>query len=102
MSELLRKGMEEWYPSHGSPLSWELFPSTNRSAWVDLFIKYNTPLPTSAAVERLFSRAGNILRANRSTLEEGNFKELVFLKGNMHILGYQQYEEEVKTQEEED
>ena len=60
---------------------------------MDLFIRYNTPLPTSGAVERLFSRAENILRANRSTLDEVNFEELIFLKENMHVLGYQHYEE---------
>ena len=100
MAEALRKAMDDWQPSQDSPLSWALFPSVHREAWVDLFIRYNTPLPTFAAVERLFSRARNILRASRSTLDEVNFEELVFLKGNMHVLGYQHYEEYKKEEEE--
>ena len=64
---------------------------------MDLFIKYNTPLPSSAAVERLFSTAGDVLRAKRSSLDEVNFEELVFLKGNMDLLekmGQEDMEEE--------
>lgn len=47
-----------------------------------LFIKYNTSLPSSAAAERLFSTAGDILRPKRSSLTANNFEQLVMLKGN--------------------
>jgi len=40
-----------------SPLDKELFPSTRRKVWIKLFLKYNTPMPSSDAVERLFSTA---------------------------------------------
>ena len=58
----------------------------HRNAWSNLFLRYNSPLPSSAAVERLFSLGSDILRPKRSSLTAGNFKKLVFLKGNMHML----------------
>ncbi|MPC93003.1 hypothetical protein E2C01_088118 [Portunus trituberculatus] len=83
--EVLRKSMEEWVPSQGE-LAWSLFPCQHREMWVDLFIKYNTSLPSSASVERLFSMAGDVLRAKGSSLDEVSFEELVFLKGNIDLL----------------
>lgn len=72
--------------------------------WIDTFIKYNTPLPSSAAVERLFSCAGDVLRAKRSSLDEVNFEDLVFLKGNMSLLeeklDYEDMGEEEEVEEE--
>ena len=62
------------------------FPAKYRDQWVTLFIKYNTGIPSSAAVERLFSTAGDVLRPKRACLSEDNFEHLVFLKGNLHLL----------------
>ncbi len=50
-----------------------------------LFCKYNTPIPSSAAVERMFSMGKDILRAKRATLSDENFNMLMFMKGNRHI-----------------
>lgn len=63
-----------------------------REAWVDLFItiQYNTPLSSSAAVERDFA-TGDILRPNRTTLAIAKFDKLVFNKGNMSLLAYPTY-----------
>ena len=49
---------------------------------IDLSIKYNTAIPSSAAVERLFSVGKDILRAKRAALSDANFKRLMFMKGN--------------------
>jgi hypothetical protein len=49
-----------------------------------LFVKYNTPVPSSAAVERFFSIGKDILRPKRASLSDDNFNMLMFRKGNMH------------------
>ena len=58
----------------------------NEKVLIDLFIKYNTAIPSSAAVERLFCSAKGVLRAKRSTLSDQNFKKLLFMKGNQLLL----------------
>ena len=66
---------------HSSPISIE------RCWWTYLLCTIPAPpLPSSAAVGRLFSTAGDVLRAKRSSLDEVNFEELVFLKGNISLL----------------
>ena len=67
-------------------LSPDMFPMEHRDIWVDLFVKYNTPVPSSAAVERLFSMGSDILKPKRSRLTAKNFEKLVFLRGNMSLL----------------
>ena len=61
------------------------FPAKHRAHWITLFIKYNTGIPSSAGVERLFSVAGDVLRPKRDCLSDDNFEHLVFLKGNLHL-----------------
>jgi hypothetical protein len=51
---------------------------------IDLFIEYNTPVPSSAGVERLFSQAGDILQPKRSSLKDDRFNVLMFMRGNRH------------------
>ena len=46
-----------------------------------LFVQYNTSLPLSAAVEKLFSISKGILKPKRSGLSDEYFEMLVFLKG---------------------
>jgi len=48
----------------------------------NLSLKLNTPLPASAACERLFSTAGLILRPKRARLDSKNFKNQLLLRLN--------------------
>ena len=38
--------------------------------------------------------AGDILRAKRSSLSNIHFEQLVFVRRNMHLLGYKEVQEE--------
>ena len=46
----------------------------------ELFVKYNTAIPSSAAVECLFSLGKDVLKPKRSGLSNEHFEMLVFLK----------------------
>ncbi|XP_034018620.1 uncharacterized protein LOC117503486 [Thalassophryne amazonica] len=61
---------------------------------VDMFIKYNTAIPSSAVVGHLFSIDKNILRAGRATLsDDASFERLVFIQGNKHHLDEMELQE---------
>lgn len=87
----ISKVLNDWKRTKmGTPLTPDRFPIVYRKVWVKLFLKYNTPLPSSAAVERLFSSAGDILRPKRSSLTNQNFEKLVFMRGNMQLLSHKE------------
>ncbi|KAG0728071.1 LON peptidase N-terminal domain and RING finger protein 3 [Chionoecetes opilio] len=86
LEEDIKKELLAWKRSKEATLKKSHFPAKYRDQWVSLFIKYNTGIPSSAAVERLFSTAGDVLRPKRACLSEDNFEYLVFLKGNLHLL----------------
>lgn len=48
----------------------------------NLFLKVNTPLASSAPVERLFSLAGIVHSSRRRALSDENFEKLVLMKAN--------------------
>lgn len=50
----------------------------------NLFLKLNTPLPASAACERMFSTAGHIFSAKRGRLGSKSFENQLLLKLNQN------------------
>ena len=58
-------------------LSLKNFPTIEK-----LFLKHNTPLPSSAAVERVFSRAAIVMGKRRTKLLDSNFEKHLLLNMN--------------------
>ena len=52
-----------------------------------LFIKYNTPIPSSAATERMFSVGKDVLRPKRCAMSDEHFEQAMFLRLNWNLLG---------------
>ncbi|XP_061450393.1 uncharacterized protein LOC133369283 [Rhineura floridana] len=50
------------------------------------FLQHNTDMPSSAAVERLFSTGGNVMTVKRHSLSDMLFEHLVLLRHNRNIL----------------
>ena len=48
-----------------------------------VFMRYNTPIPLSAPVERLFSIVGLVRTAKRNRMSDHMFETLVLLKANL-------------------
>ena len=86
--------LDGWQRAHSKKLIVkDFFPSYHRETWVELFIKYNTPLPSSAAVERIFSSTEDILGIKRSSLTVSNFEELLFMRSNIELLRFKKEED---------
>jgi len=51
-----------------------------------VFVKFNTPLPSSAAVERVFSVGSAVLTKKRGRMTDENFENILMLKCNKHLI----------------
>ena len=85
MSYLSKLSAVNWARTREEAVRHAHFPEGHREAWIKLFIRYNTALPSSAAAERLFSTSSGILRPRRSSVTASNFEQLVLLKGNSRL-----------------
>ena len=74
--KLLDDFLKEKHESQSKEIATLLSSTTLR----ELLVKYNTAIPSSAAVERLFSLGKNVLKPKRSGLSNEHFEMLVFLK----------------------
>ena len=74
--KLLDNFLKEKHESQSKGIAMLLSSTTLR----ELFVKYNTAIPFSAAVERLFSLGKDVLKPKRSGLSDEHFEMLVFLK----------------------
>jgi hypothetical protein len=50
-----------------------------------MFLRYNTELPSSASVERLFSTGVQIFKPTRNRLSDTTFERVLFLKTNSSL-----------------
>uniref|UniRef100_A0A3P9JNS2 Endonuclease/exonuclease/phosphatase domain-containing protein n=1 Tax=Oryzias latipes TaxID=8090 RepID=A0A3P9JNS2_ORYLA len=60
----------------------ELDTLSNFSAVKKVFLKYNTPTPSSAPVEHLFSLGGLVLTPRRNRLSDSRFEKLLLMRYN--------------------
>ena len=67
-------------PTWKTQFQLESFPVFHRRAWVEVFLKYNTGIPSSAAIERVFSVGSDVMEPKRGTLSSENFERLVFIR----------------------
>jgi len=51
----------------------------------NVFVKFNTPLPSSAAVKQMFSIGSAVLFKKRGKMNDKNFENIFMLKCNKHL-----------------
>ncbi|KAG0716739.1 hypothetical protein GWK47_008978 [Chionoecetes opilio] len=83
---LQQDGVESWCSEKqmNKLLEQAMFPALSHAAWVDVFVNYNTVIPSSAAVERFYSQGSDIIKAKRASLTSDNFERLVGLHEGKH------------------
>ncbi|KAG0719905.1 hypothetical protein GWK47_049522 [Chionoecetes opilio] len=70
LSNKMGRELESWCSEKQRKklLEHAMFPALSDAAWVDVFVKYNTAIPSSAAVERLFSQGSDSMKAKIASI----------------------------------
>uniref|UniRef100_H2MH36 HAT C-terminal dimerisation domain-containing protein n=1 Tax=Oryzias latipes TaxID=8090 RepID=H2MH36_ORYLA len=76
---MIQNHKKEVFPFSGG---FELDTLSNFPAFKKVFLKYNTPTPSSAPVERLFSLGGLVLTPRRNGLSDSRFEKLLLMRYN--------------------
>ena len=53
------------------------FPVLHRRAWIEVFLKYSTGIPSSAAIKRVFSVGSDVMKPKRATYRQKTLKSEV-------------------------
>ena len=77
-----RKKLDERVGRANDKITKDCFPAYKRDAWLPKFKRFNTAIPSSAAVERLFAVGSDILRSKRSSMTKENFEKFILLHEN--------------------
>lgn len=67
------------------PGDYPLSQMKNFEGLKELFLKYNTPVPSSASVERLFNIANEVLTKKRVRLSDNNIEIQLLLSSNKKL-----------------
>ena len=77
MDAVVKAYLEE--KSTNGPFTLDASPS---KTFRGLFVRFNTPIPLSAAVEKMIILRKKVLKPKRSRMTDEHFEMLVFLRGN--------------------
>ena len=67
-------------PTWKTQIQLESFPVFHRRARIEVFLKNNTGIPSSAAIERVFSVGSDVMKPKRVMLSSEDFERLVFIR----------------------
>ena len=67
-------------PTWKTQFQLESFPVFHRRAWIEVSLKYNTGISSSAAIKHVFSVGSDVMKPKRATLSLENFERLVLIR----------------------
>ena len=82
MAATIGKRLDERVGRANDKITKDCFSAYKRDARLQKFKRFNTAIPSSAAVERLFAVGSDILRSKRSSTTKESFEKFVLLHEN--------------------
>ena len=86
LASTIGKRLHERVGRANDKITKDCFPVYKRDAWLQKVKRFNTAIPSSAAVERLFAIGSDILRSKRLSMTKENFEKFVLLRENEKCL----------------